>query len=478
MLCLAAGCARAASTNAWERTDAYVAPNFEAFFPDDPVASARLDDLERTGGLDRLTPEEATSAIQNGLRRSTRAKLSILRTFGNRFIWGRTPQNPAAIELMYHAAGAPDLPESDITSYWAVYFGLSVAEHKTPNILRTLAEICMRSERADMFSRIQWGVRDQQADCLAYLKPFLDSPDQSVRAKAQLVQRFLKQELNPFVWATEEARKRAEVAYRDQLPAIKQALSEGSSKERSSVLEKILKDRVHLIMDDSFIPAFAACSRDVDRRVRVSATILIGDRWIWSVETQKQNDAAIDLMLQLSYDPDPKVRYDAVYYGLSTVHDKSDAVIHRLVDMFFKDRDNSDICGRIGWGLMFGQRSMPDNVLRVAAQYMSDPDPKVANLAAQWYQAQVQSSSKDLKTEPPAALGTNAVGEIRNRLQVNFRPFLVRLTDGQALLIRNRDNLALGDQVVVLLEPEDHIRTIPARQIAALEDLPSAAPTK
>lgn len=152
VLCLAVGCARAAPTNAWERTDAYIAPNFEAFFPEDLVASARLDDLERTGSLDRLTPEEVTSAIQNGLRRSTRPKLSILRTFGNRFIWGRTPQNPAAIELMYHAAGAPDPPESDITSYWAVYFGLSVVDHKTPNVLRALAEICMRTERADMFS--------------------------------------------------------------------------------------------------------------------------------------------------------------------------------------------------------------------------------------------------------------------------------------------------------------------------------------
>jgi hypothetical protein len=417
---------RAVSTNAWQRTDTYIAPNFNGFFPDDPAGAAWLDDLERNRTLERLTPEELILAVQKGLRRSTSPRLSILRTFGNRLIWGQKIQNPEAIELMYHAAGAGK--NSDLTDHWAVYFGLSVVETKSPNILRTLAELCMQSDQADMLSRVAWGVRTQQSDCLAYLQPFLNSNEESVRAQARIVSRIIKGELNAFEWATEETRKKAEINYRGELPTIKRLLTDGSSKQRLEVLEKIQKNGIALIMDDSFIPAFATCARDVDARARNEVTVVAGYNWVWSAK--KQNPDAMDLMLQLSYDPDPHVRYNSVYYGLSTIQNKSDAVLRRLIEMLFKDGDNSDIAGRISWGLTFGRRSVPEPVPAIVAGYLNDPNPRVANLAAQWYQSHLESALPEGDKSGAQQLRTNPVAEIRTRLHSGFRPFILRLSDG------------------------------------------------
>ena len=55
-------------------------------------------------------------------------------------------------------------------------------------------------------------------------------------------------------------------------------------------------------------------------------------------------------MVKMSHDQDDQVRYNAVYYGLSTVRNKKDDVISRLLEMVF-DAPLSDLPGRITWGL-------------------------------------------------------------------------------------------------------------------------------
>jgi hypothetical protein len=351
---------------------------------------------------------------------------------------------------------------SDLTDYWAVYFGLSVVEAKTPNILRTLTELCMRSEQADLLSRVAWGVKTQQAECLSYLRPFLNSNEERVRNKAKIVSQIIKGDLNAFEWVREETRKKAEINYRGELPAIKRILADGASKERREVLDKIQKDGIALIMDDSFVPAFATCARDIDAGVRDQVTIIAGYHWVWS--TTNQNPAAMDLMLQLSYDPDHRVRYNSVYYGLSTIQNKSEAVLHRLIEMLFKDGNNSDIAGRISWGLMLGRRSMPEPVSAIVAEYLSDPNPRVANLAAQWFQAHLESTPPQAGKPDVQHAATNAVAEIRRRLHSEFRPFIVRLIDGHGILIRNQEGFATGEQLIILIEPGDFVRTLPAHR--------------
>jgi hypothetical protein len=465
--------AKAAMTNAWERTDAYVPPDFNGYFADDAAGGERLTGLERDRELESLPANEVVAAVQKGFRRTQSHKLSILRTLGNRFIWGKSPQNPEAIELMYHAIGYPNQPDPENVRHFALWFGLSVVQSKTGNILHALVDLCMRTEEPGIFDRVAWGIASQQQECLAYLEPCLKSNDESVKAKAQLVQRFLRKEANPFEWATEEARKRAQAKYQSELPEIKRRLVEGSSEERQNILKKIFDGQIQLIMDESFIPAFASCARDVDWRIRDSVTKTVGQNWIWSAH--EQSSAAIDLMLQLSYDPEHSVKYSAVYFGLSVVREKSDAVLRRLVELSVRETD-LDMVGRINWGLQFGQRSVPEKVVQLKIEYLTDPDPRIAKAAETWYRSWLQSSgSSSVMATPAKSIGTNALPEIRQRLDAGFRPFSLRLADGQGIFVAKRNCIAIGDGIVVLVEAEDRVRTVDVRQIKAIEDLPSGS---
>src|SRR5690606_30019709 len=110
-------------------------------------------------------------------------RTSILRWIGNRYIWDRTPQNADAIEIMYHAADFRPDAEQYGTRHYAVYFGLSVVDPKTPPILRTLADLCVAVDDPNDLDRVAWGVRDQREEFLRYLAPHLQSREPATRSK-------------------------------------------------------------------------------------------------------------------------------------------------------------------------------------------------------------------------------------------------------------------------------------------------------
>src|SRR5687767_10829307 len=90
----------------WQDSPEYRPPDFEANFPHDPVASKRLEEI--IPALERGQPPTNTVEL---LRLGLRAlpidrQMQALRGFGNSFIWNKSPQNPHAIELMYHAAAS------------------------------------------------------------------------------------------------------------------------------------------------------------------------------------------------------------------------------------------------------------------------------------------------------------------------------------------------------------------------------------
>ena len=141
---------------AWQQTADYRPPHFESFFPDDPDGGKRLDAFAGRLRHDSRPDEEILGVVRNGLRRTTKNRSYILRDIGNRYVWGKAPQHPAAIEIMYHAA---DFGDQYGTRHYAVYFGLSVIRPpKPPAVLRTLAEICMMGQEVD---RVTWGCKQQ-----------------------------------------------------------------------------------------------------------------------------------------------------------------------------------------------------------------------------------------------------------------------------------------------------------------------------
>ena len=84
---------------------------------------------------------------------------------------------------------------------------------------------------------------------------------------------------------------------------------------------------------------------------------LEGGHWVWSAK--EQHPEAIALMLKLTRDEDREVRYNAVYYGLSVVRDKTEPIVRRLVELALADQENN-FYGRIVWGLKGPMRTTPE----------------------------------------------------------------------------------------------------------------------
>jgi len=92
--------------------------------------------------------------------------------------------------------------------------------------------------------------------------------------------------------------------------------------------------------------------------------------------------------LSLFRDEDRQVRYNAVYFGLSTVRHKSDDVIRRLLELAMEDREHNNY-SRISWGL----RGDKEAVKRLLGEYTQSNNPTVATHAREIYQ--------DMTGEPP-----------------------------------------------------------------------------
>ena len=168
---------------------------------------------------------------------------------------------------MYHAADfSGKNADAYGTRHFAVYLGLSVVQPKTPAILRTLADLCMKVDDPNDLGRVAWGASSQKAELIEYLKPYLASKDEAIRTKAQVVEKIFDGRLEAFRWATDEAVKLAKIKYTDELPRFKKVLEEGSSQERYELLSLLISKRILRIMDDSYITAFEKCTRRQGRK--------------------------------------------------------------------------------------------------------------------------------------------------------------------------------------------------------------------
>jgi hypothetical protein len=65
---------------------------------------------------------------------------------------------------------------------------------------------------------------------------------------------------------------------------------------------------------------------------------------------------------------------------------------------------------------------------------------------------------------------------IRERLRNGFRPFLLTTTDGRRFPVPHPDFVAVGKNVVVVLDQKDRSTKIDALHIVSVEDLPARKP--
>jgi len=383
---------------AWQQTAEYRPPHFDSFFPDDVEGGKQLDALFPKLMHDSRPDEEILSIVRNGLRRTTRNRKYVLSAIGNRYIWGKRPQHPDAIEIMYYAA---DPSDKYGTRHYAVYFGLSVIRPpKPPAVLRTLAEICMTG--GDV-GRVTWGCKTQLHELRRYVEPYLHDRHPEVRERAAALDRHFKGESKFGDWQRKKNAEKAKGEFGDRLPEFKNTLLSGDSRARKKVISLIRSNyAITSLMDDSFIEAWVACASDPDPGVRRDVARIAGNRWIWGQKDQKRE--AIDLMLELSHDEDRSVRYNAVYFGLSTVASKDKAVIDRLLQIAMDDRE-PNMYRRICWGLKRNRRQ----AAQILEAYMDEhkDDPKSALAAFQIYgditgkAPRVPNASRNWRPRPP-----------------------------------------------------------------------------
>jgi serine/threonine protein kinase/protocatechuate 3,4-dioxygenase beta subunit len=435
----------------WKRSkEDYRPPNVDTYFPDDPNGGIILSKFMESSNRDRTSDFDTFSIVHGGLRRTTNRK-AVLRWFGNKYVWGQSPQNPSAIELMYHAADFSGKKADPYgMRYDAVYFGLSVVHPKSPAILRTLAELAMRVDDHNDLQRIAWGCKDQQSELIEFLRPFQSSEDESIRTKAETRRRIFSGALDASVWAEKEAHRLAWEKYHDQLPKFRSFLESGGI-ERMTQLETIQRERIDLILDDSFLEVLEKCAEDKDPTVRRIATIIIGNRWIWKA-TDLQSERAIDLMMKLSKDPDRDIRYNAVYYGLSVVRDKRDGVVRRLLEIGMGD-DESNMHDRIVWGL----RDSVQQAERLLDEYSMDQPNKVFLTGAptlserlkntKLQRKRLNTSKGQVQDEQHRPVPHAMVYFYRTRPHdlAQLQPSLVAITDQHGSFSLDKAKITLGD---------------------------------
>jgi RNA polymerase sigma factor (sigma-70 family) len=260
---------------AWRRVDTYEPPDFDRFFPDDGRGGMELDALWTDPNKDKRPVAEVLRIVRNGLRRTREPRDQIIAWVGGSHIWGKSPQHPDAVEILYHAADfRTQSPAAGVTRYNAVYYGLSVVEPKPPAVLRTLVEMSM-AEKND-WGRVAWGARSQRDELLAYLKPYLADPEPATREKAAVLERVLSGDPDSGKAVLAWTRKKIRTQHGDRLPELRAALTSGESRERLETLQTFQRERIGLIMDDSFIDAFAACAGDKDPKVRSAVSRILG----------------------------------------------------------------------------------------------------------------------------------------------------------------------------------------------------------
>jgi hypothetical protein len=361
---------------AWQRTDRYVPPDPNGFFPDDPQGGRKLDALFQADDKDRRSDAEILSTVRQGFRRMTQDRRLLLVWIGNRYIWGRDPQNPEAVEIMYHAV--------PLEPHYAVYFGLSVVHDKTANLLRTLAEVCMQGEEVE---RIVWGVGLQREELLAYITPHLQDSDPDKWELANAIVGHLRNGMGFERWQQERRLRRIRTDLQAYPARFKEALYSGDSSVRYEILKTIVDadtayPRMDMtgVLDSSFFAPMQAAATDPNPEVRGLVAQVVGNRSLWS--TAEDDPNAIELLLALTWDTDREVRHGAVYFGFLWPDNKKESIIRRLVELALTEGEGI-IRSRIAMSLGHPKPGQPELVEKVLSErvpwVMFDP-PQAASL--------------------------------------------------------------------------------------------------
>jgi carboxyl-terminal processing protease len=222
-------------------------------------------------------------------------------------------------------------------------------EPQTPAILHAVVDWCMHVENVmDWF----WAghiSRKDRALILSFLKPYLDSTDAATRCRASIVEKYLTESPEAGPAYAQWARERVQAKSGHRLPALEKALRDGNSSDRLEALQVIEREDVVRIMGELFVDPLRACAGDPDSKVRQELPRVV-DGVIGCNLDRPWAGKIIDIVMRLSADEDPRVRYNAVYFGVPNPlpEARRDDLIRRLVMPAVDDR-RPELTQRIAW---------------------------------------------------------------------------------------------------------------------------------
>ena len=451
-----------ATAQAWRRTDTYEPPDFDRFFPDDVEGGKALDALWNDKNKDKRPDEEFLRIVRRGLRRTQGPRDEIIAWVGGSYIWNASPQNPDAIEILYHASDfSGHTFAANDTRYNAVYYGLSVVQPKTPAILRTLVDMSMAENKND-WGRVAWGARAQRDELLAYLKPYIAATDEATREKAAVLAKVLGGDPDAKQAVLAWTRKRIRAKLGDRLPAIRLAIASGSPRERRDALDLVFREQIGLIMDDSFVDAFAACAKDNDPAVRKEVARSLGLALLGFDGARKAD--AIGVLLKLSEDTVFDVRYQAVYFGLTPVpQERRDDVVRRLLMMAMTERASPRGRGlyrRITWGLGHDR----DTAARILNEFLRGNDLIRAKAAREIYKEMTGRTLPGFAADTETRAGyATAFRDLHEHLRTVYPNFQLKGIDWDAV---GRELLPRAASV----ETEEQFGLLVLELVARLQD--------
>ena len=168
---------------AWNRSGNYTPPAFEQFFPDDVEGGLALDRLYAERKKSSLSDQEILATVRQGLRHTSVRPNLLLGWFYPRFT--RWPQNPAAVEILYHALGADIRPTgNDSVLYCTLYFGLGRSA-KSENILRAMYDVYLKADQSCQ-QRILWLI-SKDRDKQLFIQLMLETLDKHARLPSSQV---------------------------------------------------------------------------------------------------------------------------------------------------------------------------------------------------------------------------------------------------------------------------------------------------
>lgn len=364
----------------WREEARYSPPDYEGFFPDSARGAAELAALWTSPEREELEASRLLASVRQGFRRYEGNRAELLRWVGRRFVEGHIPQDPDAVEIMYHALDVdPEQEGGAATRSAAIRFGVSVVRPLSPNLLRALAALSIASEDGDDLSRIVWAIADQREEALAMLEEYADHTENVDREKVTVVRRLWSRELKAHAWVRELRVAQVRAAFGEELPGILKQLDSGTSESRRQALEFILRNEVLSILPESALAGFAACASDADPGVRALVARLVGERWV--LAATYMHPRAVDILIKLSRDEAELVCHNAVYYGLSAVSPKDEVIITRLLEVA-ATRSDTRLYERILWGL----RPCQPQVKRLLDAWRLSNEPEKVLLSQRLYE--------------------------------------------------------------------------------------------